>query len=88
MPTSGGSRDFILSTTHKRTIRRDDSCQPEHGSTYLTVGQDLFSISEYIESQNNYSLYHSKEARELVCLYKVRFFSVLHMTKNTHFYIF
>lgn len=32
-------------------------CAPKRGKTYLTIGQDLFSISEYIEAQYNYSLH-------------------------------
>jgi len=37
----------------------DTSCQPPSGSTYLTIGQDLFSIQEYVTEQYNMSL-HSK----------------------------
>lgn len=33
------------------------SCRPPANSTYLTIGQDLFSISEYVTSQYNYSLH-------------------------------
>lgn len=32
-------------------------CAPKRGQTYLTIGQDLFSISEYIQAQYNYSLH-------------------------------
>lgn len=34
------------------------SCRPPTNTTYLTIGQDLFSISEYVNSQYNYSLHH------------------------------
>mmetsp|Transcript_11167 Transcript_11167/g.24211 ORF Transcript_11167/g.24211 Transcript_11167/m.24211 type:complete len:450 (+) Transcript_11167:263-1612(+) len=33
------------------------SCRPPTNSTYLVIGQDLFSISEYVTSQYNYSLH-------------------------------
>lgn len=33
------------------------SCRPPANSTYLTIGQDLFSINEYVTSQYNYSLH-------------------------------
>jgi hypothetical protein len=32
-------------------------CAPERGKTYLTIGQDLFSINEYVQAQYNYSLH-------------------------------
>jgi hypothetical protein len=32
-------------------------CQPPKGQTYLTIGQDLFSIQDYIQIQYNYSLH-------------------------------
>lgn len=35
------------------------SCRPPVNTTYLTIGQDLFSISEYVNSQYNYSLHHA-----------------------------
>ena len=34
------------------------SCRPPTNSTYLAIGQDLFSIDEYVKSQYNYSLHH------------------------------
>jgi hypothetical protein len=34
------------------------SCRPPPNSTYLAIGQDLFSIDEYVKSQYNYSLHH------------------------------
>lgn len=37
------------------------SCRPPKNKTYLTVGQDLFSINEYVMSQYNYSLHHLNE---------------------------
>ena len=33
------------------------SCRPPHGKTYLTIGQDFFSIQEYVLSQYNASLH-------------------------------
>jgi len=33
------------------------SCRPPRGKTYLTIGQDFFSIQEYILSQYNASLH-------------------------------
>ncbi|KAL7531580.1 hypothetical protein ACHAXR_007307 [Thalassiosira sp. AJA248-18] len=33
------------------------SCRPPANSTYLAIGQDLFSINEYVTSQYNYSLH-------------------------------
>lgn len=33
------------------------SCRPPANSTYLVVGQDLFSVGEYMTSQYNYSLH-------------------------------
>ena len=38
------------------------SCRPPKGSTYLTIGQDLFSISEYITSVYNASLHNGSVA--------------------------
>lgn len=37
-----------------------NSCRPPKGSTYLTIGQDLFSINEYVLSLYNASL-HKKD---------------------------
>lgn len=34
-----------------------DACEPVSGQTYLAIGQDLFSISEYTQAQYNYSLH-------------------------------
>ena len=34
------------------------SCRPPANTTYLAIGQDLFSINEYVSSQYNYSLHH------------------------------
>jgi hypothetical protein len=51
---------FVLS--HKGKIlkkmkkNKDHSCQPPSGKTYLTIGQDFFSIQEYLLSQYNASL--------------------------------
>eukprot|EP00584_Thalassiosira_punctigera_P009158 CAMPEP_0172532350 /NCGR_PEP_ID=MMETSP1067-20121228/5439_1 /TAXON_ID=265564 ORGANISM="Thalassiosira punctigera, Strain Tpunct2005C2" /NCGR_SAMPLE_ID=MMETSP1067 /ASSEMBLY_ACC=CAM_ASM_000444 /LENGTH=456 /DNA_ID=CAMNT_0013316857 /DNA_START=178 /DNA_END=1545 /DNA_ORIENTATION=+ len=33
------------------------SCRPPTNTTYLVIGQDLFSINEYVTSQYNYSLH-------------------------------
>jgi hypothetical protein len=33
------------------------SCRPPQGKTFLTIGQDFFSIQEYIQSQYNASLH-------------------------------
>jgi hypothetical protein len=38
---------------------RSLNCRPPHGKTYLTIGQDLFSIAEYVDSQYNVSLHHN-----------------------------
>jgi len=38
----------------------DDSCRPSSGKTYLTIGQDLFSIQEYVSSEYNFSLHDGK----------------------------
>ena len=35
------------------------SCRPPINNTYLVIGQDLFSINEYVTSQYNYSLHQS-----------------------------
>lgn len=35
------------------------SCRPPVNTTYLVIGQDLFSIDEYVKSQYNYSI-HSR----------------------------
>ena len=35
----------------------EEACRPPPGSTYLCIGQDLFSVSEYVNSQYNYSLH-------------------------------
>ncbi|CAB9504759.1 expressed unknown protein [Seminavis robusta] len=35
----------------------DDLCLPPESKTYLTIGQDLFSIQEYIQEQQNASLH-------------------------------
>mmetsp|Transcript_32319 Transcript_32319/g.39711 ORF Transcript_32319/g.39711 Transcript_32319/m.39711 type:complete len:484 (-) Transcript_32319:47-1498(-) len=40
----------------------DPSCRPPSGSTYLTIGQDLFSIQEYVTSLYNQSLHEGSTA--------------------------
>lgn len=42
----------------------DAACRPPPGKTYLTIGQDLFSIQEYVSSQYNASL-HRGSTRSL-----------------------
>lgn len=39
------------------------ACRPTPGTTYLTIGQDLFSISQYVEEQYNASLHEYIIAR-------------------------
>lgn len=34
----------------------ESACRPPAGTTYLCIGQDLFSVNEYVTSQYNYSL--------------------------------
>ena len=34
-----------------------EACRPPPGTTYLCIGQDLFSVNEYVTSQYNYSLH-------------------------------
>lgn len=35
----------------------DGACRPLPGQTYLAIGQDLFSIEEYLREQYNASLH-------------------------------
>jgi len=42
------------------TDTRSSSCRPPKGTTYLTIGQDLFSIYEYMTSQYNFSLHQGR----------------------------
>lgn len=46
-------------TTSRRTTNANRNCRPPHGHTYLTIGQDLFSIQEYLDSQYNASLHRN-----------------------------
>lgn len=46
-------KDKILK---KMKNNKYNSCQPPSGKTYLTIGQDFFSIQEYLLSQYNASL--------------------------------
>ena len=39
------------------TRKKDTSCQPPNGKTYITIGQDFYSIQEYVTSQYNASLH-------------------------------
>lgn len=43
-----------------KALSSSSSCKLKRpaNSTYLAIGQDLFSIEEYISSQYNYSLHH------------------------------
>jgi hypothetical protein len=41
------------------------SCRPPVGKTYLTIGQDFFSIQEYVQSQYNASLHRSIHQQSL-----------------------
>lgn len=38
-------------------MTKDTTCQPSSGKTYVTIGQDFFSIQEYLLSQYNTSLH-------------------------------
>ena len=38
---------------------RSHTCAPPAGQTYLCIGQDLFSIDNYVREQYNYSLHHT-----------------------------
>lgn len=40
--------------------RRRHSCDPGQGRTLLTIGQDFFSIQEYVLSQYNASLHRNR----------------------------
>jgi hypothetical protein len=40
-------------------VTPSSSCRPSRGETYLTIGQDFFSIQEYVMSQYNTSLHHA-----------------------------
>jgi len=46
----------IMTTTPRNT---NMECLPPAGHTYLTIGQDLFSIQEYLDSQYNASLHRN-----------------------------
>ena len=37
----------------------EPACRPPTGTTYLCIGQDLFSVNEYVMSQYNYSLHNA-----------------------------
>eukprot|EP00586_Coscinodiscus_wailesii_P008419 CAMPEP_0172523800 /NCGR_PEP_ID=MMETSP1066-20121228/293850_1 /TAXON_ID=671091 /ORGANISM="Coscinodiscus wailesii, Strain CCMP2513" /LENGTH=459 /DNA_ID=CAMNT_0013306891 /DNA_START=77 /DNA_END=1456 /DNA_ORIENTATION=- len=40
----------------------DSSCRPPSGTTYLTIGQDLFSIQEYVTSLYNKNLHEGSNS--------------------------
>jgi hypothetical protein len=42
----------------------DGSCRPPRGKTYLCIGQDLFSIDEYVMSQYNASLHRQQQQQQ------------------------
>jgi len=44
-------------TTKNVSPQHRPSCRPPTNSTYLAIGQDLFSVNEYVSSQYNYSLH-------------------------------
>ena len=52
----------------------DGACRPLPGQTYLAIGQDLFSIEEYLREQYNASLHefiqrqHKTNTNKYVCL--------------------
>jgi hypothetical protein len=41
----------------KTSFAATAACRPEPGFTYLTIGQDLFSVAEYLREQYNASLH-------------------------------
>jgi hypothetical protein len=45
------------SPSHSHHKHHHDICLPPEGRTYLTIGQDLFSIQEYLQEQHNASLH-------------------------------
>ena len=51
--SGSSSRDHHDMTTD----RHRDICLPPQGKTYLTIGQDLYSIQEYLVEQQNASLH-------------------------------
>ena len=55
--------------TSKKLVSRKNRvspCRPPTNTTYLAIGQDLFSINEYVTSQYNYSLHHFNETAKNV----------------------
>jgi hypothetical protein len=46
-----------MDNTGNSERKSDYSCKPPPGKTYLTIGQDFFSIQEYVMSQYNASLH-------------------------------
>mmetsp|Transcript_16234 Transcript_16234/g.21243 ORF Transcript_16234/g.21243 Transcript_16234/m.21243 type:complete len:508 (-) Transcript_16234:169-1692(-) len=47
----------LAAATATATTTNGGVCQPSHGHTYLTIGQDLFSIQDYVTQMYNYSLH-------------------------------
>ena len=41
----------------KKSHHCRDPCLPPNGKTYLTIGQDLYSIQEYLQAQENATLH-------------------------------
>ena len=54
--------DTMTTTTTTRRNTANMECRPPYGKTYLTIGQDLFSIQEYLDSQYNASLHLNSTA--------------------------
>ncbi|KAL7462761.1 hypothetical protein ACHAXS_003134 [Conticribra weissflogii] len=59
---SDSDRNGISNSNSEKSAKRPrsqqrPSCRPPANSTYLAIGQDLFSVSEYVSSQYNYSLH-------------------------------
>lgn len=46
-------------STYSTDVAHGMACRPPRGRTYLTVGQDFFSIEEYVLSQYNASLHRT-----------------------------
>jgi hypothetical protein len=72
-PSSDTSSSSSSSSSHARQQQQQqhkrDLCLPPSGKTYLTIGQDLFSIQEYMQEQQNASLHwymnhHDRDYRD------------------------
>lgn len=49
--------DSVDEKEHSHHRHARDPCLPPHGKTYLTIGQDLYSIQEYLDEQRNATLH-------------------------------